>query len=145
VCLYDATASDGSTLTTGQQACRTWAEGGKLGGGAKWKHTLGARYTKLLENDMYLTANLSARHVGDVRTDRADSEAGNADVRLFPAYTRVNASVGVERDAWGLQLWAENLADKRAIVSSQAGGIMGERIIYTQPRTIGMNLSYSFK
>ncbi len=144
VCLYDATASNGSTLTTAQQACRTWAEGGKLGGSAKWKHTLGARYTKLLENDMYLTANLSARHVGDVRTDRADSEAGNAGVRIFPAYTRVNASIGVERDAWGVQLWAENLADKRAIVSSQAGGIMGERIIYTQPRTLGMNLSYRF-
>ena len=144
VCLYEPVTSTGSTSTTGQQGCRTWAEGGKLGGTAKWKHTLGARYTRLLDNDMYLRGNLKARHVGDVRTDRADSEAGNAGVRIFPAYTRFDASVGVERDAWSVQLWVENLSDERALVSSQASGIMGERVIYTQPRTVGMNLSYKF-
>jgi iron complex outermembrane recepter protein len=145
VCLYEATDSDGAAVTVDRQGCRTWEAGGKLGGGPKWKHMLGLRYATTVAGDIDLTARLTARYVGAVRTDRADSEAGNAGVRIFPAFTRYNASVSVARAPWDVQLWVQNLTNERALVSSQAGGIMGERVIYTQPRTVGLNVSYEFK
>jgi iron complex outermembrane recepter protein len=143
-CLYEALNSAGDQLTTEQQACRTWTKGGNLGGTAKWKHNLGVRYARLLENDMYLSASLGARYLGSVRQNRSDDPLDNNAIRTFPSITRYNASVGLSRDAWDVQLWIENLTNERALVSGQASGIMGERVILTTPRTIGLNASYKF-
>jgi iron complex outermembrane recepter protein len=93
---------------------------------------------------MYLSTSLSARYLGSVRQNRSDDPLDNNAIRIFPSITRYNASVGLSRDAWDVQLWVDNLTNERELVSGQASGIMGERVIFTTPRTIGLNASYKF-
>ncbi len=150
---YSATKSMGvwaETLvqplyTNSTSGTRTWAEGGNLGGAPTWKHNLGVRFNTVLDGDYYLTAGLNARYTGGVQVDRADSEAQNQTITLYPAYTLVNANVGLSKGDWDLNLWAQNLTNVQAIASNQESGLLGARVMYTTPLTIGMNLSYKFK
>lgn len=131
-CLYE-------TNTTG---CTTWYAGDKLGGGAKWKHNAGVRYNTVFDNGMYFSAGVSGRYVGAVATDR---DTNGVPARVFPSYSLYNANASLSGDNWELGLWARNLANSDAQVSSQPIGITGARPITAQPRTIGMNLSYQFR
>ena len=133
---WAATATN--CLYTNGTSCRTWLDGGTLGGAPKFKGAAGVRFNWLL------WASATARHVGKVQTDRSDDPNDNGTARTYAAYTTADASIGVSSGPWDLQLWAENLADKRAVTSNQAGGLMGRRLIYIKPRTVGLNASYSF-
>ena len=103
------------------------------------------RFNTVLDGDYYLTAGLNARYTGGVQVDRADSEAQNQTITLYPAYTLVNANVGLSKGDWDLNLWAQNQTNVQAIASNQESGLLGARVMYTTPLTIGMNLSYKFK
>ncbi len=149
---YSTTTSTGEwvdTLTqclyTNNTSCKTWEAGGTLGGAPKWKHNLGVTYNTTLGNDYYVWASLKGSYVSSVQTDRVDFKDDVEKASMYPAYTRYNASVGVSHGAWDLNLWMQNLTNVQAIVSNQESGLMGARVIYTTPRTIGMNLSYNFK
>jgi len=131
-CLYQNTSGDG---------CTTWYAGDRLGGGAKWKHQAGIRYSTEFDNGIYLSAGLNARYVGTVLTNR---DTNGAPPAVFPSYKLFNANVALSRDQWELGLWVRNIANSDAQVSSQPIGITGARPINAQPRTIGMNLSYQF-
>ena len=131
-------------LYTNGTSCRTWLDGGTLGGAPKFKGAAGVRFNTELGGDWLLWASATARHVGKVQTDRSDDPNDNGTARTYAAYTTADASIGVSSGPWDLQLWAENLADKRAVTSNQAGGLMGRRLIYIKPRTVGLNASYSF-
>lgn len=132
-CLYQNSSGTG---------CRTWYAGDKLGGGAKWKQNFGVRFSTTFANDMYLAASLSGRHVGEVLTDR---DTNGVPATTFPAYTIMNANVSLSKDDWDFSVWASNLANSNAQVSSQPIGITGARPIRALPRTIGVNLSYQFQ
>jgi len=131
-------------LYSNATSCRTWNEGGTLGGSPKLKLDAGGRYTTSVGADMSLWASATARHVSKVQTDRSDSPTANSGARNYPAYTTVDTSVGLGSGAWEVSLWVENLGDERAVTSNQAGGLMGRRLISTKPRTVGLNASYSF-
>ncbi len=131
-CLY----SDATT-------CRTWRQGGKLGGTPKWKHVYGARFNHTTTGGMYVWAGANARYVGKVQVDRADSPTSTVLER--PAYTLVNLNGGFGIGDWDVSAWISNPTDKKALVSGQEAGVMGPRVIYSRPRTIGVNVSYSFK
>jgi iron complex outermembrane recepter protein len=129
--------------------CRTWGKGGKLGGGPKWKHNASLRFNTTLDGGTYLWASLSGRHVGKVPVNRTDSEV--ALQRFRPAYVMYNWNMGLSNGPWDLNLYVQNLANKREIVSEQitgdantGGDLSGPRVTYTTPRTIGATVSYSF-
>ena len=61
---------------------------------------------------------------------------------ISPSYTLMNANLSLSKDDWSLSLYVQNLANKQALVSNQAQGAMGRRMIYATPRTIGMGFSY---
>jgi iron complex outermembrane recepter protein len=125
-------------------SCRTWSEGGKLGGAPKWKHNLGLRFETSFGDDYAFWAKASARYRSELASDRSDSPLDNSSVATLPAVTRFNASVGLSKDAWDANLWIDNLSNVRKVVSGQTGGLMGPRVIYTTPRTVGLNFSYKF-
>ena len=133
-CLYEGNQTE---------QCRLWSKGGVLGGTPKWKSNAGFRFNTTLDNGAYLWASLSGRYVGTVPIDRADSPTQT--VRVRPAYSLYNGSMGLSIGEWDIQLWMQNLNNKRAEVSGQEGGIMGPRVIYSTPRTIGTNITYSFR
>jgi iron complex outermembrane recepter protein len=126
--------------------CRTWEEGGVLGGTAKWKHGLGIKWDGTLANGLGLNASLRARYIGKKPSDRGDVPGEN--VFEYNAYTTLAASVGLSGQKWDVNLWADNLTDKRTLVSFQGtsavGNRTGLRAIYLVPRTVGVNASYKF-
>ena len=60
-----------------------------------------------------------------------------------PAFTQIDASVGVSKDAWNAQLYVENLADANTSLFTNA-----DQYIIAQtpmhPRVIGVKFGYSF-
>ncbi|MBC7623546.1 MAG: TonB-dependent receptor [Aeromicrobium sp.] len=131
-CLY----SDNTT-------CRTWSKGGRLGGTPKWKHVYGGRYNTTTDGGMYLWAGVNARYVGKVQVDRADSPTSTVLER--PAYTVYNLNGGFSVGDWDVSGWISNPNNNKALVSGQEAGVMGPRLIYTRPRTIGVNVSFMFR
>ena len=77
-----------------------------------------------------------------MQVDRADFPTD--DIPSYPSDATFDLRGGVELGAVDIGLWVENLANKRAQVSQQNDRVMGARILYTAPRTYGLNLSYSF-
>lgn len=57
------------------------------------------------------------------------------------AYTTVDASIGVKRATWGVELFAENLTDERAqlFINTLDGS---KRITTNRPMTVGLRLRY---
>ncbi len=59
-----------------------------------------------------------------------------------PSYTTAEASVGVSKDDWSIQVYIDNLTDARPQLFTSAND--GEtRVTTSRPRTIGMRFSYS--
>jgi iron complex outermembrane receptor protein len=70
------------------------------------------------------------------------SAAGNIQIYDQASFSTYDASTGVSRGAWSLQVYGQNLTDTRAnLFSSDAQFVHAE--IVNRPRTVG--LSYSFK
>jgi iron complex outermembrane recepter protein len=62
----------------------------------------------------------------------------------LPAYTSYDASVGVNRDAWSVMLYGENLTDARGITfATFAQRIREDTVI--RPRTISIKVGYKFQ
>lgn len=68
-------------------------------------------------------------------------ESDEYDPIAIDSYELIKGYVGLARDRWKLQLFGENLADRRAIVSISAP--TPQNTIIT-PRTVGLRLSYDF-
>jgi outer membrane receptor protein involved in Fe transport len=129
-------------LYTNGTSCRTWTDGQKLGGAPKWKNSASIRYSGDIGTNAKGWASLSGRFVSAVQVDRADFPTD--DVPSYPAYAIFDLRGGVELGDFDIGLWVENFTNKRAQVSQQNDRVMGARILYTTPRTYGLNLSYSF-
>ncbi len=130
-------------LGNGPDDCRTWEKGGKLGGAAEWKHTGGINFTDTLANGSKIRASVTGRYVSEVQNDRCDTPT-DCSVRFYPAYSRFNANAGWSNDTWDFGIWVTNLTDVREIVSNSPERVLGRQVILTQPRTIGMNISYKW-
>jgi iron complex outermembrane recepter protein len=130
-------------LYTDNTTCRTWTKGGKLGGTPKWKHVYGVRYNYTTAGGTYLWTGINARYVGKVQVDRADSPTSTVLDR--PAYTLATLNGGAGIGDWDITGWISNVANKKTVVSTQEAGVMGPRLIYARPRTIGVNVSYTFR
>jgi outer membrane receptor protein involved in Fe transport len=60
----------------------------------------------------------------------------------LPSYTKVDLQAGLELESWRLNLFVNNVADKRGILS---GDLLSDTaFIYITPRTIGLSLAKTF-
>ncbi len=150
---FDSTLSEGKwdgteriCLYVNNTECRTYTEGGKLGGTSKWKHRIGASWRGEYEGHS-VSARLGARYVGVKPSDRGDSP--DALVFSYKSYTTYRASMGIGKGNWDFGAWIDNLTNERELVSFQGGGTevarAGLRAIYLTPRTLGVSLSYRFQ
>jgi iron complex outermembrane recepter protein len=138
------TASKTVCRYTDGSGCRDpYLAGGILGGSPDWKHTFGVRYTTNLSASTTGFVALSGRYVGKVPVDRGDDPTSPVNSRA--AYSLFDLRTGASFDKLDISFWVENLANKRVEVSSQPDAVMGRRLIFTSPRTYGMNLSYAFR
>jgi len=122
----------------------TFQKGATLSGSPKWKHNAGVKFTTQFDNGMSLRAGLNARYVGAV-----GRIPGQKDIVIdtFGAYTLVNGNIGVSMDNWDASLYVENLTNRRVVVSGTGAvgdAFGGVREHFNVPRTIGLQVSYSF-
>jgi outer membrane receptor protein involved in Fe transport len=77
-------------------------------------------------------------------TDKLETDvAGHSIAYTLPAYTSGDASIGIAKDNWNLQLYATNVTDKRGIVySTYAQRIKEDTVI--RPRTLNLRIGYKF-
>jgi len=86
-----------------------------------------------------LKAHLDAAYQSDVFYTPANSPAFGQ-----RGYTLVNARLGWSwADRWSVALWARNIFDKRYLVDATPG-IGADLLHYAEPRTYGVELSYSY-
>ena len=64
--------------------------------------------------------------------------------QYYPSYTKVDLRAGVKYEAWRVNLFANNLTDKRAILSGGLGTDFPNAFQYIQPRTVGVSLVKTF-
>jgi outer membrane receptor protein involved in Fe transport len=89
-----------------------------------------------------ITASVGATlsYVGD-RTNSFRSSATAPPPPVVPSYTKLDLHAGLKKDSWSLSVFANNLTDKRGIVSR---GISGTTTFYIPPRTVGLSLAKVF-
>jgi outer membrane receptor protein involved in Fe transport len=81
---------------------------------------------------------LGAEHIGN-----SLSATGNVQAFLQPSYTTYDASAGVSKDAWSVQLFAQNLTSVNASTTTNANQFVEAETV-TRPRVAGLKVSYKF-
>jgi outer membrane receptor protein involved in Fe transport len=61
----------------------------------------------------------------------------------LPAFSTYDASLGISKGDWAVQLYGENLTDTRAILYADYSQYVKENTI-NRPRTLGLRFSYNF-
>jgi len=76
--------------------------------------------------------------------DRLGAFLGDRNRELFPAYTKTNLHFGVERQTWRVDVFVNNVADVRGVLQGGKGQFIPYAYTFTQPRTLGVNISTTF-
>jgi outer membrane receptor protein involved in Fe transport len=123
---------------------------------AKWKLNSRIRYDWNLTGDMKAHVQASATYEGDRRADLRDIE--NEIIGKYDSYTLVDASTGIDKGPWSVDLYVKNLFDVRGqilknvqcletVCGDPDGLTPGGPKIYTtitRPRTIGLRVGRKF-
>jgi outer membrane receptor protein involved in Fe transport len=111
----------------------------------EWKFNLSARYDFGIGSfDSY--GQIVYAYVDDSYNDLFvyNGDTLNTDRQQQDSYDNVNASAGLGRDNWNIELYVTNLTDERAEISRDTQAY-GTYITTNRPRTIGLRLSMRFE
>ena len=119
-----------------------FAPGEQLYNVPRYTETTALTYTRPITDDITLTARINNSYVGPM-PDQDYSPA------VLPPYDIIGARIGVERGNVLASLYADNLANKRAILGINTTGFAYTipsliRAVGNQPRTVGLNVKYTF-
>ncbi len=136
--LYGAFSYNDTELTnTKAEVIEMAPVGSELPLTPKFQGNLRARYDWEL-GEYLANWQLSLQHAGSSYSSIVAAERQQQD-----SYSLVNFSVGVEKDSWTAKLYVDNLTDKRAeLFMNNQDDI--PRITTNRPRTIGINVSYTY-
>ncbi|GAA0369364.1 TonB-dependent receptor [Bowmanella denitrificans] len=136
--LYGAFSYNDTELTAvNAQVIEMAPVGSELPLTPKFQGTLRARYA------WYAGAYDAYWQVAAQYADASWSSIVAADRKRQDSYTTVDASLGVRKDAWGVELYIQNLTDERAdLFINDQDDIT--RITTNRPRTIGLRLTYDY-
>jgi outer membrane receptor protein involved in Fe transport len=121
------------------------ALGDPLAGSPPIQFNVRARYQAEI-GDYQPYAQLGAVHQGHslASTDKLTKDLqGNSIAYDLPAWTTWDAQVGVMRDAWMVEAYAENFTDKRAELFANYRQWY-KSVTVNRPRTLGLRMSYKF-
>jgi iron complex outermembrane receptor protein len=62
----------------------------------------------------------------------------------LPAYAKLDLHAGTTYDSWTANLYVNNVADKRGLISGGIGNQLPYSFYYIQPRTVGLSVSKTF-
>ena len=86
-------------------------------------------------------AGAAASYVGERKGPFA---AGSGERETYPSYTKVDLRGGLRWNAHVLNLFVNNVADKRGILAGGLGSFPAYAFTVIQPRTIGISLVTKF-
>jgi iron complex outermembrane recepter protein len=81
--------------------------------------------------------------VGGIHQAHSYSATGNVQAFNQPGFTTYDASLGVAKDAWLVQISGENVTDARYVTFINADQLIQEHFV-GRPRTIGLKYTYKF-
>jgi outer membrane receptor protein involved in Fe transport len=88
-------------------------------------------------------AGATLSYVGD--REGAFAAAGTANLRQdLPAYAKTDLRAGIKWDAWNINLFANNVADKRGLLNGGLNTYNPNAFVFIQPRTVGVSVARSF-
>jgi iron complex outermembrane receptor protein len=64
--------------------------------------------------------------------------------QYLPAYAKFDLRVGAKSQTWTVNLYMNNVADRRGLISGGIGNLVPYGYYYIQPRTVGVNLARQF-
>jgi iron complex outermembrane recepter protein len=104
-----------------------------------------ARYEFDYFNEYHPFVQIGAQHSGGSHTQAGFIVTTNGVVRDFEQtpWTIYDASAGIGKDAWSVQLYCNNLTDTRADLSTSYEEAI-KTITVNRPRTAGLKYSYNF-
>jgi outer membrane receptor protein involved in Fe transport len=80
-------------------------------------------------------------YVGDRQDAFSSSSAQRQDL---PAYAKLDLRTGAKYDSWTLNVYVNNVTDKRGLISGGVGNAIPYAFYYIQPRTVGLSASKTF-
>jgi iron complex outermembrane recepter protein len=106
-----------------------------------WTASASLAYRHGLTDQLAFTARVDTTYVGS-RTDETYA------INTLPSYDLTNIRTGVEGKNWSAILFANNVANQRALLSDVTQAAVNlatyNRIAVSQPLTVGIDLSYRF-
>jgi outer membrane receptor protein involved in Fe transport len=117
--------------------------GSRLPYGSRFSGNLSLNQTFPLVGDITGFGGAQLSYVGD-RLGTFVPLSPNAPRADYPAYTKVDLRAGVTSKAWSVNLYANNVANRRGLLGGGAGTIPPFSYYYIQPRTVGLSLVKTF-
>lgn len=76
--------------------------------------------------------------------ERQDQFVAGRSRRDLPAYTKTDLRAGIKCETWTAQFYANNVANRRGLISGDPQNILPFSVYYITPRMVGLSLSKSF-
>lgn len=86
----------------------------------------------------------SASFIGHRAGEFASVFAGSSERQDLGAYTKLDLHAGVDYGTWRVNLYADNVTDRRGILDGGLDLVPTTAFIYIQPRTMGVSVSKTF-
>jgi iron complex outermembrane receptor protein len=64
--------------------------------------------------------------------------------QYLPPYAKTDLRAGLTSDPWKVNLYVNNVADRRGLIAGGAGNVLPYTFYYIQPRTVGLSVSRTF-
>lgn len=106
----------------------------------RWSGNLSLRQDFPLARGLTGYVGCSVSYVGDRLGEFTPSPARQD----LPAFTSANLRAGAKYDSWALNLFVNNVTDRRGAISGGLGYTPQSAFQYTQPRTIGLSVAKTF-
>lgn len=123
-------------------------KGSPLAQSPPFQANIRARYDFPMVNEYLYFAQVSASHRAHSfsTTDALQTEVDQVTPTRYdqPGYTTYDASIGVSKDAWNVQLYGANITDVRGDLYSSYSQFVKMNTV-TRPRTITLQVGYKFQ
>lgn len=103
-----------------------------------------------LQQDFPLSSQLTGfvggtvSYVGDRESEFAQVFTGSTQRQNLPAYAKADLRAGARYESWTVNLFINNVADRRGLLSGGLGSYPPFAFQYIQPRTVGLSVAKTF-
>ena len=108
-----------------------------------------SRFSGSLSIDQEISVTAALRAFASASVSYVGSREGifvpSPQRQTFPGYTKTDLRAGVRYETWSANLFVNNLADRRGVLSGGIGALVPTTFNLIAPRTIGVSLTKNFE